>query len=104
MYKNIPNQKIKYLGFPIDSVKMIITLTENKRQNLKCLILQLLRIERPSIIFLAKVLGTTISYMPGSKLGLLFYWGLENDKTVIANATANFSVETAQELQCQKIR
>ena len=59
----IPAQKKKKkIGFQIDSVKMTITLTDNKKQKSLSLILQLLRIQGPSKIL----------YMPPSKLGTLF--------------------------------
>ena len=42
--KTVPTQRIKILGFVIDSVKMIVTLTKEKKQKLKTLLLNLLRI------------------------------------------------------------
>ena len=56
-----------------------------KSKKLKCLILQMLRIQRPSIRFLAKVIETTISCMAAAKLGVTFYQGLECDKIVVEN-------------------
>ena len=55
-------KKKKKIGFQIDSVKMTITLTDNKKQKLLSLILQLLRIQGLSRIL----------YMPPSKLVTLF--------------------------------
>ena len=78
----VPTQKIRILGFVIDSVKMIITLTEEKKQKLKTLVLNLLRIKKPTIRYLAKVIGTIISCMPAAILGPLFCRYLENDKVI----------------------
>ena len=57
----IPALKKTFLGFQIELV--IFTLTDDKKQVLKSLILQFLRIQRPSIRFLAKVIGIIISYI-----------------------------------------
>ena len=64
----------------IDSVKIIVTLTKEKKSKLKTLVLGLLRINKPTIRYLAKVIGTIISWMPAAKLGPLFYRYLENEK------------------------
>ena len=45
----VPTQRIWILGFVIDSVKMIATLTQGKGQELKTLVLNLLRINKPTI-------------------------------------------------------
>ena len=60
--KKKKKKKKKKIGFQIDSVKMTITLTDNKKQKLLSLILQLLRIQGLSRIL----------YMPPSKLVTLF--------------------------------
>ena len=102
----VPTQKIRILGFVIDSVKMIITLTKEKKQNLKTLVLNLLRIKKPTIRYLAKVIGTIISCMPAAILGPLFYRYLENDKVTSLrlnkgnfDAPAKISSEGKQELE-----
>ena len=64
----------------IDSVKIIVTLTKEKKSKLKTLVLGLLRINKPTIRYLAKVIGTIISWMPAAILGPLFYRYLENEK------------------------
>ena len=76
----VPTQRIRILGFVIDSVKMIITLTEEKKQKLKTLVLNLIRINKPTIRYLAKVIGTIISCMPAAILGPLLCRYLESDK------------------------
>ena len=89
-----PTQGIRIIGFVIDSVKIIVTLTEEKKQKLKTLVLNLLRI------------GTIISCMPAAILGLLFYRYLENDKvsslrlnTGNFDAPAKISSEGKQDLE-----
>ena len=90
----------------IDSVKMIVTLTEEKKQKLKTLLLNLLRINKPTIRYLAKVIGTIISCMPAAILGPLFYRYLENNKVTSLrlnkgnfDAPAKISFEGTQELE-----
>ena len=48
-FQIVPAQRIRILNFVIDSVKMIVTLTEEKKQKLKTLVLNLLRIDKPTI-------------------------------------------------------
>ena len=102
----VPKQRIRILGFVIDSVKIIIILTEEKKQKLKALVLNLIRINKPTIRYLAKVIGTIISCMPAASLRPLFYRYLENDKVTSLrlnkgnfDAPAKISPEGKQELQ-----
>ena len=102
----VPTQRIRILGFVIDSVKMTVTLTEGKTQKLKTLVLNLLRIDKPIIRYLAKVIGTIISCVPAAILGPLFHRYLENDKVISLrlnkgnfDAPAKISSEGKQELQ-----
>ena len=99
-------QRIRILGFVIGSLKIIVTLTEERKQKLKTLILNLLRINKSTIRYLAKVIGTIISYMPAAILGPLFYRYLENDKVTSLrlnkgnfDAPAKISPEGKQELE-----
>ena len=85
---------------------MIVTLNKEKKQKLKTLVLNLLRINKPTIRYLAKVIGTIISCMPAALLGPLFYRYLENDKVTSLrlnkgnfDAPAKISPEGKQELQ-----
>ena len=72
---------------------MIITFTKVKKEKLKSLVLNLLRINKPTIRYLAKVIGTIISCMPAAILGPLFYRYLENDKvTSLRLNKGNFDV------------
>ena len=104
-FQIVPAQRIRILNFVIDSVKMIVTLTEEKKQKLKTLVLNLLRIDKPTIRYLAKVIGTIISFMSAAILGPLFYRYLENEKLFSLrlnkgnfDAPANISSEGKQEL------
>ena len=85
---------------------MIVTLTEEKKRKLKTLVLNLLRINKPTIRYLAKVMETIISCMPATILGPLFYRYLENDKVTSLrlnkgnfDAPAKISPERKQELE-----
>ena len=76
----VPTQRVTILGFLIDSMKMVITLNQEKKQKLKTLVLKLLRINKPTIRYLTKTIGAIISCMPAAIRGPLFYRYLENDK------------------------
>ena len=85
---------------------MIVTLTEEKKQKLKTLLLNLLRINKPTIRYLAKVIGIIISCMLAAILGPLFYRYLENDKVTSLrlnkrnfDAPAKISSDGKQELE-----
>ena len=85
---------------------MIVMLTKEKKQKLKTLLLNLLRINKPTIRYLAKVIGTIISCMPAAIIGPLFYRYLENNKVTSLrlnkgnfDAPAKISFEGTQELE-----
>ena len=85
---------------------MIVTLIEEKKQKLKPLVLNLLKINKSTIRYLAKVIATIISCMPAAVLGPLFSRCLENDKVTSLrlnkenfDAPANISSEGKQELE-----
>ena len=74
---------------------MIVTLTEEKKQKLKALVLSLLRINIPTMKYLAKVIGTIISCIPGATLGPLFHCYLQNEKvTSVRSNNRNFDAPT----------
>ena len=96
----------KILGFVIDSVKMIVTFTKEKKQKLKPLVLNLVRINKPTTRCLTKVIGTFISCIIAAILGPLFYPYLEKDKLTSLrlnkgnfDALAKSSPEVHQELE-----
>ena len=95
----IPSQKITFLGFVIDSVNMTITVTEKRYQTFKTLLNIILKIKRPAIRFVAKVIGHIISILPASKYGALYYRKLENDKILglhknAGNFEANLNISS----------
>ena len=92
-FQIVPTQGIRASGFEIDSVKMIVTLTQEKKPKLKILVLYLIRINKPTIRYLTKVIGTIISCMLAAILGPLFYRYLENVKvTSLRLNNRNFDV------------
>ena len=85
---------------------MIVTLTEEKKQKLKALVWNLLRINKLTIRYLAKVIWSIISCMPATILRPRFYCYLENDKVSSLrlnkgnfDAPAKISSEGKQELE-----
>ena len=74
----VPTRRVRIIGFVINSVKIIVTLTQEKKQKLKTLVLNLYRINKPTIRYLAKVIGIIIFCMPAAILGPHFYRYLEN--------------------------
>ena len=68
----VPRQRFRILGFEVDSMKLIIILTEEKKQKLKTSVLNLLRIKKPTIRYLAKAIGTIIFGMVAAILGHFF--------------------------------
>ena len=61
---------------------MTVKLTEQKRKNLKALVRQLLTISKPSIRFVARVIGTIVSYFPASKIwSIAHYRDIEKCKS-----------------------
>ena len=77
----IPTQKLEFLGFWIDSVKMQVTLTEEKAMVLKQLCTDLKRFKKPSIRTVARVVGKMVSSFPAVNLAKLFYRPIDNEKT-----------------------
>ena len=66
-YVFVPTQEFTILGFVINSKKMSVKLTPQKEKNLKRLVNQLFSMKNPSIRFLAKKTGTTVSVFPAVK-------------------------------------
>ena len=88
----VPQQRLVFLCFIIDSVLMTVRLTEDKitkiKTHLSCLF------ENPfsvKIRYVAKVIGHLISSLPGVKYGALYYRNLEMDKVAALKlAKGNF--------------
>ena len=101
----VPTQRIRILGFVMDSVKMIVTLTEEKKEKLKTLVLNLLRINKFTIRCLAKSHWDYHFVYSSCNTWPLFYRYLENDKVTSLrlkkgnfDAPAKISPEGKQEL------
>ena len=69
------------LGFVLNSVTMIITLTQEKAQALQTACITLFNTTSPTITEVAQVLGKIVSSLPGVMYGGLYYRHLEQDKT-----------------------
>ena len=76
----VPTQRIRILDFVMDSVKMIVTLTEEKKEKLKTLVLNLLRINKFTIRYLAKSHWDYHFVYASCNTWPLFYRYLANDK------------------------
>ena len=82
--KLLPETKMVFLGFLIDSVAMTVTLTDDKRTALVALIDAILhRLQQNGSIkieVVASLVGKIVSSLPGSLFGALYYRALEADK------------------------
>lgn len=76
-----PTQKLTFLGFALNSIKMRVTLTPERTANLKQLCLHALKHPKLTIRELAQLIGTLVSSLPGMQYGPLHYRSLEFLKT-----------------------
>jgi hypothetical protein len=76
----IPKQEIVVLGFVVNSLLMIVTLTPDKKKQLLDLCAQVLKGGPFPIQFIASVIGKLIAAFPGVEFGRLHYRHLERDK------------------------
>ena len=81
---NVQTQRTRILGFVIDLVKRIVLLTK-ERSKTRNVSFNLLNIDKPTIRYLTKVIGTIISCVPAAIQGPFFYRYLENDKETSLN-------------------
>ena len=87
----IPKQKIRLLGFIIDSNKMIIYLDNTKKENIRKICEEIILCSVQSIRKVSSVIGTLVSSFPGVKFGKLYYRSLECDKiTALKQNLGNF--------------
>ena len=77
-----PSRVIKFLGFIIDSEKMIVTLPVEKREKLIKLGTELLECEQVLILSLASFIGNLVSCFEAVQMGPLYYRYLEINKTL----------------------
>ena len=76
-----PSNKIKYLGFYLDSVSMKVTLTEEKIETILSTIRIIKSKNNLKIRELAKIIGMCIATFPGVRFGPLHYRNMEKDKS-----------------------
>ena len=76
-----PTQLIEFLGFWINSVDMVVTLTESKAHTIRQLCLDLINYKKPTIRTVAKVVGKMVASFPAVRFGKLFYRRIDNEKT-----------------------
>ena len=91
----IPQQRIVFLGFVIDSVKMTITLTEDKiLKTLQLLNFATCHASSIRIRDIARVIGYLVSSLPAVQYGALYYRYLEMDKVQALNLSkGNFEAD-----------
>ena len=77
-----PTKNLIYLGFIIDSKDMTLKLTEEKKPKIYDLCTKRFEKSKPTIQFVAQVIGNVVTSFPAVPLGPLFYRALETDKTV----------------------
>ena len=82
-----PTQNLEILGFQINSVRMIITLTEEKAHKLRNKCMNLREQVSPTIREVASAIGKIVSAFPGVMYGPLHYRHLEHDKTTALHRT-----------------
>jgi hypothetical protein len=88
-----PTQRIKYLGFIIDSVTMCLSLPEDKVSRLKAAVKKALRElnkrRRLTVRIAAKTIGFVVSSIPATTYGKAHYRELEFAKTAQLAANPN---------------
>ena len=72
-----PTQKLVFLGFVLDSLKMIISLTHEKAQKIKEACEKLLQSPQPTIRKVARATGMLTASFPGLMFGPLHYRHLD---------------------------
>ena len=76
----IPKQIATYLGFMIDTIRMIVTLIDEKKTDLKEKLENLLERETLTIRDVASVVSHMVASFLASAFGPLFYRNIERDK------------------------
>ena len=82
----IPSQRLEFLGFILNSVKMTIRLTQEKATRLQTACNILLTNPSPTFRDLACVIGKLVSSFPAVRYGPLHYQSLERNKLTALHA------------------
>ena len=101
-----PTTRIQYLGVIIDSETMKVTLTQERKTNIKTGCSKLIIKSRCSIRELAKVIGMIVASFPAVKHGPLHYRQLEKEKTVaLMNSKGDFDqIMQLSEAACEELK
>ena len=75
-----PTQRITFLGFVTDSVQMALEITEEKKNKIHNLCLEILQKEKITLQTLASVIGNFLASFHAVPLGPFFYKNLEKQK------------------------
>ena len=90
-----PTQQIVYLGFFIDSVKMMVYLTKERAKSIQELCKAILKAKTVQIRTLAKIIGKLIASFPAVLYGPLhFRWLEENKKAALKDSKGDFDAFT----------
>ena len=87
-----PTQKLKFLGFWLDSTTMQVSVSEPKIEKLESEALRLLQTKDPTIRQVAGVVGLMVSCTPGVEYGFAHIKSLEREKNA-ALASQGFSYD-----------
>ena len=99
----VPTQSIQFLGFNLDSVQMIISLPQDKIENVTNLCNEILTLNRFKIRFLAKLIGVLVSSLPAVKNGELYYRYLElNRNNALKKCGGNFDGITSLDSEARE--
>ena len=77
----VPTQIIEYLGFILNSQKMVVMLTKRKKKDLLKLCTKTVGMNIVTIQTIAELIGKMVAAVPGVEYGPLFYRRLDNDKS-----------------------
>ena len=78
----IPSQKIKMLGFVLNSKDMTVSPTQDKRDSTIALCSTIFHRKTNSIRNVAQLLGKIVTCFPGALFGPLFYLQIDHEKTM----------------------
>ena len=88
----LPAQRIKFLGFILDSVSMTISLPDKRRVRILALCKHLRVAAGLTIRVVASAIGTIVAALPGVSHGALHYRSLEQAKnSALASRNGNFN-------------